>query len=209
MRVLNTTEISLEWSDLNNLTYHVREEFARTIGVHVSQVLQYLAVKTKRYTEEDRADDMPLRILLGLAFEEAAARLYKRMWWQPGEFVLDDGIGVPVYGSPDGIEEIGNEWYVHEFKYTGKSLRLKGGKANQLKDIRTEWMWMQQVQTYVNMMRERGLACNKAFVHVCWKYGVYEWPMTERYFKYEIEFENEELDGNLMLMQKHKDEVAE
>lgn len=219
MKVLQTTEVRLEWADLANLTYHARNSAARSTGnVHVSDVLRRVTRKLKLYTDEDREDDMPLRILLGLAFEESAARLYSGMWWQPGEFVLDDGIGCAVVGSPDGIEELPcfqydpnnpTEWYVHEFKYTGKSMRVKGGKADQLKDIRTEWFWMHQGMSYVNMLRARGLKSSRCWFHICWKFGVYgEWPQTERYYKYLVEFDDRDLEGNLIMLNTHKDDVG-
>jgi len=209
MRILEQVEVGLQWSDIESMTYHERVEHKRTKGVHMSDVLRYIAIKSKMYSEEDRADDMPLRVMLGMGFEEQAVRLYKGIWWQPGEFVLDDGVGVPVYGSPDGIEEIRDEWLLHEFKYSGKSMRVKGGKAGEHVDVRTLWLYMQQIMSYINMLRlDKGLESNKGVLHVCWKYGDYSYPLTERYFRYTIEFEEKELDGNLAMLQAHKEQVA-
>lgn len=222
MRVLETVEIQPEWSDLDNLTYHARPEPVRSPGVHVSDVLRHVAIQGRMYTEEDRADEMPLRILLGLAFEEMAARLYEDMWWQPGEMSWDG-----IAGSPDGITQIVYEaeemiglpdrrghyaaWCVDEFKYTGKSQRVKGGKADELKDIRTEWMWMQQGMSYVNLLRraygKRYARLNKCRFHICWKYGAYVRPMQEVYMRYLVEFLEPELLGNWALLMTSKNEV--
>ena len=210
MTVVEVVEVKLEWRDLENLTDHDRpKNRPRSPGVHVSGILKHVARMRKAWTREDEDDEMPLRILLGLAFEESAARLYKDLWWQPGEFELSDGMGPTVYGSLDGLEDIGFPCFrVHEFKYTGKSLREKGGKEDQLKDIRTEWLWMQQGMSYVNMVRARGMKADSCVFHICWKYGVYgQWPLTERYFRYLVRFEERELEGNLMLLYNHRDEV--
>jgi hypothetical protein len=206
VRVLEVVEVQTQWSDLANLTYHERHEMTRNPGVHVSDVLRYVAIKHKTYTEEDRDDDMPLRVLLGLAFEEAAARLYAGMIWQPGQVEVDG-----VTGSPDGLSVLDEGGAVDEFKYTGKSQRVKGGNADELKDIRTEWMWMQQGMSYCNLLRRS----KKVFAgmklcrfHICWKYGNYCFPLTETYVRYLIEFTEPELAGNWAMLQAYKGAIG-
>jgi hypothetical protein len=207
MRVLEIVEVQLQWPDLENLTYHERPKMTRNPGVHVSDVLRHVAIKHKTYTEEDRDDDMPLRVLLGLAFEESAARLYAGMIWQPGQIEVDG-----VTGSPDGlsvldVDGVGGMGAVDEFKYTGKSQRVKGGGADELKDIRTEWSWMQQGMSYLNLLRRS----KKVFAgmrlcrfHICWKYGNYVRPYAEKYMRYLVEFEEAELRGNWAMLQTYK-----
>ena len=214
MKVLDIAEVSFNWDDLNNLTYHPRPEARRSGGLHVSDVLKYIALKLNMFKDADREDGMPLRILLGLGFEEQAARLYRGMKWQPGELELDR-----VYMSPDGLSFLpGLGYCVEEFKYTGKSMRVKGGRADELKDIRSEWMWMQQGMAYINGYRRRvnrasaanDTEMNLARFHICWKFGVYgEYPQTERYRRYLVKFTDAELKGNWDMILKHKDEAWE
>jgi hypothetical protein len=227
MTVLDITEVRLEWSDLNRLTYHPRPEMIRSGSEeqHVSHVLKSIAQQQKRWTKEDELDDMPLRILLGLAFEEAAARLYKHMIWQPGEIEFDGLIGSPdgisiLNGIPTRSEQVALSQValvcVDEFKYSGKSQRIKGRKpqpdgnlrSEDLKDIRTEWLWMQQCQTYINLLRRRFPKeyknLNLGRFHICWKYGAYVFPMLEVYYRYLVQFTEEELAGNWAMMQAFK-----
>lgn len=219
MKVLEAVEVKLEWHDLENLTFHRRRDTqVRVAGVHVGQVLRHIAIASKMYSEEDREDEMPLRMFLGLAFEEMAARLYKDMIWQPGEFEADG-----VSGNPDGVTLIEVEGSgavcVDEFKYTGKSQRIKGAKpkpdgsflSKDLKDIRTEWLWMQQVMAYINLLRrsdddEYADMCLGRF-HICWKFGTYTFPMQEKYVRYLVRFDEDDLAMNWDMVQGHKGEV--
>jgi len=201
MRVLSQVEVKLEWSDLDAMVFHERGNGARSEGVHVSGILKHIALKMNMFKEEDKADEFPLRMLLGMGFEEQAARLYEDVWWQPGEYALFEDEDVPVYGWPDGIEEDGDEWIVHEFKYTGKSMKGR-------EDIRGEWLWMQQGMSYIGALRERGLNSNKAMFHICWKYSDYKYPLTERYLRYLVGVEEKELMGNLMMLRAHRGEVV-
>jgi hypothetical protein len=218
MKLLEVVEINLQWSDLDSLTYHSRQETKRSGGEHVSDVLKVLreySIAKNMYTQEDREDDMPLRILLGLAFEESAARLYPLMNWQPGEAMSDD-----LIGSPDGLSVVEdfNGICVDEFKYTGKSQRIKGRKpqpngklrAEDLKDIRQEWLWIQQGMAYINLLRRsEGWEdlCMCRF-HICWKMGDYTFPTTERYYRYLVQFEEAELRGNWAMMQAFRKELG-
>jgi len=202
MKILSQVEVKLEWSDLNAMVFHERTNGARSSGVHMSGILRHIALRMNMFKEEDRQDEFPLRMLLGMGFEEQAARLYENVWWQPGEYALFENEDIPVYGWPDGLEEDGDEWILHEFKYTGKSMRGR-------EDIRGEWLWMQQVMAYVNMLRARGLKSNKGMFHICWKYGDYKYPLTERYVRYLVEFEEKELEGNLKMLRAHRAEVVD
>jgi len=232
VRLLEVTEVQLDWADLDNLTYHERPSLIRSPGCHASDVLKFIAEERNLYDNEDRRDGMPLRILLGLGFEEAAARLYPDMWWQPGEMEHDG-----VIGSPDGISHIGGLYQgedsdgvwqfnlvdapcVDEFKYSGKSMRIKGAKTQadgtvapkDIKDIRTEWMWVQQVQTYINLIRRQipgHEKLNLGRLHICWKYGAYTRPFEEKYMRYLVQFDEKELRGNWAMVQMYKKQVIE
>ena len=205
MKVLSQVEVRLEWSDLDAMVFHERTNGARSEGVHVSAILKHIALKMNMFKEEDKQDEFPLRMLLGMGFEEQAARLYEDVWWQPGEYALFEGEeGGTVYGWPDGISEdpnVDDTWMIHEFKYTGKSLRGR-------EDIRCEWLWMQQAMSYANMLKQRGYNCSLAMFHICWKYGDYKYPLTERYVRYLVEFEEKELEGNLKMLRAHRGEVV-
>lgn len=235
MKVIEIVEVKPEWSDLNNLTYHPRPAtLARAPGIHVSGILKELALQQNLFTNEDRDDEMPLRILLGLGFEEAAARLYPTMMWQPGELVFNG-----IAGNPDGLDTVPSTWVipfantkayhqyiqdwptalcVDEFKYTGKSQRVKGTKPQpdgtfrpeDLKDIRTEWMWMQQGMSYINLYRKTNNTfahiqkLNLCRFHICWKFGTYTYPQSEVYMRYLVEFTEAELNGNWAMLMAFK-----
>lgn len=197
MKVLDVTEVRLEWSDLSAMTHHPEPQPHRSPGVHVSGVLRYVAKELAMWGKEDADDEMPLRILLGLGFEQQASRLYEGMTWQPGE-VERDGI----IGSPDGISLIDDELVIEEFKYSGKSLRVKGGKEGEYKNILTEWMWIQQISSYCALHDGQP---RLGRLHVCWKYGAYSYPLIERYFRYLIGLTDEDVERTWMMLQKYKE----
>lgn len=193
--VLEQTEISLEWLDMRNLTYHPRIVHPRSKGVHVSGIIKVLAEKMKLYKAGDELDDMPTVVLLGTAWEEAAARLYPEMDWQPGE-VSRDGI----VGSPDGRSNNAFRLMIDEFKLTYKSNRNR-------QDIRAEVTWMMQVMSYlwmdaVNYPVVDGLY--EARLHVLWACADYVMPFRPTYIRYLIRFTEAELVRNWKLMLKYK-----
>lgn len=221
MKLLEQVEINLNWADAN-LVAHPTPEYKRSTGVHLMQVLRHVAVSTGQLVVGDEVDDdMPLRVLLGMGWEWAAARLYPDMWWQPGELCRDG-----VYGTPDGISDLNPKevteasgWAlrcVDEFKYTRKSLRTKGGKPDQWKDITREWLWMQQCMGYANMvnhvMGETG-SCWHARLHVLWACGNYDWAdrvgggARERYVRYLVQFSEGELESNWRMVMANKGAV--
>lgn len=226
MRVLEVVNIQLQWSDLDNLTIHPRPDLqARDKSLpHLSDILRKCALALNMYTDEDRDDDMPLMVLLGMGFEESAARLYKDMHWQPSPVRAGGVIGSMDALSPvsvpanTGLNFRSNITCacVDEFKYTGKSQRVKGAKTQldgtvrdrDLKDIRGEWIWVHQGMGYINLLRraepELYGDLDLARFHICWKYGPYTYPMKERYVRYLVQFSQEDLDGNWSLIQANK-----
>lgn len=216
MRVIDRTEIKMEWSDLEAMVLHPHPTKKRSPGVHVSQVIKYCAQKLGKLSLEDQVDEMPLVVLLGIAWEEIAARLYSEMKWQPGE-VKRNG----VIGSPDGyskhdmmlpnnfssIEQLTELPVIDEFKFTYKSARHRHD------NIIGEWMWMQQVMAYINMnkrMQEivKGGWPMLAKLHVCWAMGEYgKYPLKPRYVRYLVKFDKQDLDNNWAMLQRYKSYV--
>lgn len=215
MILLEQAEVRFEWVDFNSLHQHPTPDLHRSPGLHVSEIIRAVALQPSLalFTEEDRDDEAPLCVALGMGWEWIAARLYPEMNWQPGE-VEREGI----FGSPDGISLISGEFgkyiltdepVIDEFKFTGKSQRVKGAKpmpngtllAKDLKDIRTEWMWMQQGMSYCNM---HDLRPTVARFHICWSKGPYTYPMKGVYMRYLVKFEPHELIGNWEMLTGHR-----
>lgn len=215
MKILESTHVELQWPDIASRVSHPRtvESTIRASGVHLSAVLRYVAVTTKILDLskfEDREDAgfdesvIPLRMCLGVAWEEFAAGLYPDMVWQPGELELDG-----VSGNRDGysfIEEYRRPFFVvDEFKFTQKSAR---------RPIESEWMWLQQVRGYCKMQEEAtGEESRWARLHVCYVNGEYEWVRggEPKYMRYLVEFERREIDATwnqIVLPNKGKEGVV-
>ena len=197
MKLLEQVEISLDWLDASTLHEHPYPQHKRsTDKVHVSTILRYLAVKMGKLDDSEKEDEMPLRVFLGMAWEQMVVRLYDGIWWQPGELVLNE-----IAGSPDGYSyDDKGDLLIEEMKYTGKSLRTPGGKEDQLKDIISEWLWISQVKAYCFMHEEKP---TKARFHICWSRGVYTYPLRERYMRYVVQFTREELEQNWKMITNH------
>lgn len=199
-KILDITEIKLDWSDLNVRVEHVREQHKRSKGVHVSGVLKYVAQEMKilKPRAEDEIDEMPMVVAAGFAMEGLLSGLYPHMMWQPGE-VKRQGI----VGSPDGVSMLSitegrgiADTVIEEFKLTYKSLRTRVGDA-----ILNEWLWMEQMKAYCNMYVDRPV---HARLHVWFACGDYQYPLKPRYMRYLIEFGRQELANNWSLLQKYK-----
>jgi len=168
-----------------NRYYPERATLPRNKGIHLSELIRRMAVVNGMLAEgEQSEDDMPLRMFLGMAWEEAAATLYPEMLWQPGEKELDG-----IWGNCDGLSyeslEIDGEreevLCVDEFKLTWKS---------QSRDIMLEWMWLQQGAGYCKMHGTRWVK-----YHVCWVNGNYRDSRDPVYMRYLVEFGERELAG--------------
>lgn len=215
MDILGQTEIRLDWDDIRSLHTHPEPVYSRSKGIHLSDILRKIAVETNQLTDEDRADEMPLRVFLGLAWEAMCVRLYPEITWQPGELCRDR-----VYGTPDGLttnpttlailegKNLKAQLFygvVEEFKFTYKSCREKGGPPDSMRDIRVDWMWIHQMMGYINMYRANGYnSMNLARLHVCYANGNYVHPYCERYIRYLIRFSERELEGNWKMVKKYK-----
>src|SRR5882724_9449740 len=98
--LLSQSEVRLEWSDVNNRVVKKKatKQTKRSAGVHLSGVIKHVLTTSGMLKTEDTDDEMPLRMAIGMAWEEWAVGLWIDMDWQPGECRLDG-----VAGSPDGI----------------------------------------------------------------------------------------------------------
>jgi hypothetical protein len=223
MKLLEQVEVKLDWLDANNLHEHPVPKHKRSTNkIHVSEILRYIAVESKKLSDSDRDDEMPVCVLLGMGWEQACAKLYPNMFWQPGE-VERDGIA----GSPDGLSlneqkiilkeprraidctaaDIGDP-IIEEFKYTKKSMRKPGGTPDEMKDICGEWLWMAQTLAYCKMHEDQPRLVR---FHVLWSRGNYDYKSkgnVERYVRYLIRVENREVDANWNMILNHKDKVG-
>jgi hypothetical protein len=208
-KLIHQTTVNIEWTDINKRIRHpapVREH-DRTPGWHLSGVLKYIAIECnmlelKQVSAED-VDVFPLRMVLGMAFEEFIVGFYPDMVWQPGELCRDD-----VWGTPDGITYEDSGAILHEFKHTHKSYRkhVEVGGGNSIVD---QWMWMQQGSGYINQLREGGLDVNQAWFHICYVNGRYEYHKGGHptYIKYLVEYSEEELERNWNMVLQYRDRV--
>lgn len=188
-----------------------RPKLKRSNGVHLSGVIKYVLTTSGMLTPDDITDEMPLRMCVGMAWEDWAVGLWPEMEWQPGECLLDG-----ISGSPDGLSESRAE-EIPRFQsggmskssragqniYKGVSIGIKhnraiGARLEEFKatwkssfprqDITKERIWMWQMAGYCKMM---GLS--EARLHVLWINGDYR-PPSPKYMTYTLRFTQEELD---------------
>lgn len=181
----------------------------RSPGIHLSGVLRYIGINQKiikgvdpvtgKWIGDSGADlneeDMPLRMVLGMAWEEYAATLYPEMNWQPGELCKDS-----ITGSPDGVTliEIDGEEVpvIEEFKLTWKSAR---------QGILKQTMWLWQGAGYCIMYGTNWCRFNILYVN-----GEYEkfgmgGPVYRRYLVY---YSDRELAGIWAMVLHNRDNPA-
>lgn len=183
----------------------------RTPGLHLSGILRYIAISSKilkgidpvtgKWIGDEDADlmeeDMPLRMALGMAWEEWVACLYPSMRWQPGELSLNG-----IAGSPDGLSlsdltslPFLPEWtaIIEEFKCTWKSCR-HGILAQKL------WIW--QGGCYAHMY-----GCKYVRFNILWVNGDYErrGPGGPIYKRYLVEYSDLDLKNlwDMILLNKN------
>lgn len=153
--------------------------------------------------------EMPVRMMMGMFYEEGMAGMYPTMHWQPGEMERDG-----VFGTMDGLSEITKDYpiarlrsidsvyavLVEEFKLTWKS-EFNYGKEK----ITSNWMWMRQVMGYLAMLQVNGYPdCRWARFHVGWVNGDYR-PPQPKLVRYLIEFTQAEIDSNWKMVMRNKD----
>jgi hypothetical protein len=133
----------------------------------------------KLTADEIRNEEMPLRMAIGMAWEDWSVGLWPDIDWQPGEKTLDE-----VSMNPDGLTIAGiAELQVEEFKATWKSRRTYGNVVD-------DPLWMWQLAGYC-----KALKALRARLHVLWVCGDYkQGPPSPAYVTYLIGFEQQELD---------------
>lgn len=183
----------------------------RTPGLHLSGIIRYIGIRGKyikgvdpvtgKWIGDEDADlceeDMPLRMAMGMAWEEWIASLYPDMHWQPGEVFLDG-----VTGSPDGLSFSGADLpmlplgtpIIEEFKCTWKSCRH---------GILAILIWIWQGACYAIMY---GNGCRHVRFNIFWVNGDYArgGPGGPVYKRYLIEFSDTELKNIWTMILKNK-----
>lgn len=181
---MKQADIRVEWTDIETRRIRPRPKkpLRRSSGVHLSGVTKYVLAKAGLLNVEDKTDEMPLRMCVGMAWEDWVVGLWPKMKWQPGEVTLDG-----VTGSPDGLtryqklDKGPRVTLLEEFKATWKSSHTR-------QDITQEKVWMWQLMGYCKMLK-----LNHARLHVFWINGDYR-PPSPKYMTYLLKFTNEELD---------------
>jgi hypothetical protein len=210
MQILEQIEVKLNWTDFNSLHVHPYPTHKRSNGIHVSDILRKVAIKTQVLKVSEIEEEFaPLRVFLGLAWEQQCVRLYKDIAWQPGELHRDG-----IAGSPDGesqyyhndtYEEDGSddvpETLIEEFKYTAKSCRIPGSGPDTVRDITQDWLWRNQVLAYMAMHPVKPTLVRW---HICFCNGNYTYPMTEKYIRYLVRATQQEIDNCWAMIKKNK-----
>jgi hypothetical protein len=201
--ILEETKISLERVDLRQRSPIARPvtkrghlaEPSRFSGIHLSGILRYIALESglMRALADLDEEEMPLRMALGLAWEEFAVSLYPEIDWQPGE-LIEQGIAMTC----DGISSMWSPLpapapCLEEFKLTWKKIRNGA-------DFLDEWYWMHQGRGYL-----WGYGFTLCRWHVCFVNGDYR-GSGPIYMRYLVQFSDEEIakTGKMLLANKER-----
>lgn len=209
MKVLDIAEIKLERIDLNTLTQHAWTEYEIPDGhIGAATIIREIAKTVGKFSYDDdveqkKVKSMSLRALIGMGWEAMVYQLYPNVWWQPGVMTRDG-----VCGHPDAFGEVyvpQAEPCVREAKYTARSLRVKGGKDDEYKDIKDEWMWQCQMMAYLKLHPAEPV---HGIFDVCWAMGNYtKYTLDERYMRYLVEYTRDEIDRNWKMIVQHREQV--
>lgn len=191
--VTRVDEIKLDWTDISGRCVHsTRDTETRAAGVHLSGIIRKIAVaKGILRRGQQREEEFPLRMAMGMAWEAWVVGLYPDTVWQPGELELDG-----ISGNPDGYSVHDDEPMIEEFKLTWKKRKI---------DVLDEWMWLTQMVGYCKMS---GNGCRHARLHVCWVNDMYS-PPQPVYYTYYIEWTQEEVDSTWKLLLLNKEGTVE
>jgi hypothetical protein len=183
---------------------------ARSSGIHISSVIKCIAIEGDLLKSEDIDDlslydtriitepDSILRIWIGCAWEAFYLPRVKDVAVHPGEYRLDgiylspDGESVDCYARPLKVMR-----RIHEVKATYKSIKT----VNNLMDpyyAKRNWMWLAQLKSYC-------LAAETVYavLHVLFLCGNYRFPIKPQLRKFNIAFEQWELEENWNLMKDY------
>lgn len=181
-KLLEEKQISLDWSDITSRVKHKKQHDSnhRAPGVHLSGILRAVLIATGVLTpiDDEQMEEFPLRMALGMAWEDWAVGLWPDMTWQPGE-VYESGVAM----NPDGLTRTRKIEQLEEFKATWCSRRTYG------KDVTQHKYWMWQLAGYLHAMQ-----MTRARLHVLWVCGDYkQGPPSPMYVTYLVEFTKAEL----------------
>jgi len=195
--LISKSPIVIEWQDILGRAKHVKPKTAniRSSGIHLSGVNKYVLTKLGYLSPDDLTDEMPLRMAVGMAWEDWAVGLWPDMIWQPGEWERDGVFGTPDGYSPGAV--LTDRPMVEEFKATWKSRYTYGTDENLLGEKGKLWMWQLMGNCYA-------MNCNHARLHILWVNGDYR-PPCPAYVTYLIEFSAVELKQywrNIILLNK-------
>ncbi len=205
MQILEQVEIKLDWKDLNNLHEHKYPTYTRSKGLHVTDILRKIALKTGQLKQSELDDEFaPLRVFLGMAWEQMCVRLYPETRWQPGELKWDG-----ISGSPDGYCLNTAENTIEEFKFTAKSSRQPGQSSDTIRDVTKDWLWRNQILCYMALFQRCfEESCDLVRWHICYARGNYDYgvgmPPVERYIRYLCRAEPREIEGAYRMLVKNK-----
>lgn len=195
----------------------------RSPGVHQSGIIRSIALETgilKPEWEEDQSliepdnqqwwasldSDAKARVSMGLAWESYyITSQLPDVAKHPGEYCVDG-----IYMTPDGLELRRLVYYkpkkkLHEIKLTYKSLKTVGqndheGKTFKLQPLMDQWMYMAQIKGYC-----KGLETTEAALHILFVCGDYTYPMRPIPYRYDITFDQAEIDINWELLTDWRD----
>lgn len=177
-----------EWLDINSGP----SSKPRSSGVHLSGIIEHIAVLTGRLTKDEREEEFGfslesrLMMALGLAWEDWLAHHLPHVDYHFGEFVQDG-----IIMSPDGLD-IDNDT-LYEFKTTRKS------SDKVLNAYDRQWMWIAQNEGYLKPLGWRKVQQMIYFVN-----GNYR-PMLPEFITLGIEYTKAEVDDNWKLMLRYRD----
>lgn len=179
--ILEYATVHLQRQDLHDRAPLTRPATpsARATGIHLSGILRYLVRESGliRYQDQLDEEDLPLRMALGIAWEEFAASLYHDVLWQPGEVCESD-----IYMNCDGLSQVPGGIRVEEFKLSWR----KSKTAEEL--LSEEWYWLQQIRGYC-----WGYNAREVRLHACWINGDYR-GSGPLYNRYTLRFKDSEVD---------------
>jgi hypothetical protein len=179
-RLIEERQIHIEFADLDCMVPKQRIfNGPRSSGIHLSGVVKVVLLAAGLLTPDDLADEIPIRMCVGMAWEQFVVQLWPDFIWQPGECRLDGIVGSPDGMTGDVLEEIKATWI---------GRMEKGSRPPVPRKIIGERRWMMQLAGYCKMLN-----LTRARLHVLWVNGDYHNSGPE-YFTYLIEFTQAELD---------------
>lgn len=183
----------------------------RSVGVHASGVIRCIATE-QGILKSEWAEELSLTDMREITDETAILRICIGLAWE--QFYIPE-----VLGPTLGVEDHPGEMYVngiymthdgesvdtiiagdspkysrilHEVKATYKSTKTVG-------DLKSQWMWMAQIQAYC-----KGMGIRHAMMHVLFLCGDYTFPIKPKRRAWWIEFSQEEIDTNWELLVDYK-----